>query len=363
MPETRPAPSSGLNLTQTTRIGRLVIKYGAIFLAVLIVGRIFLNSFIKFWRSINPPPPPPPTVGFGLLPAIRFPEQTSEERPANYELETPSGGLPDFGDRAKVFLMIQSTANLLADQKAREIAASYDFVFEPNIISSDIYRWRKSEPLNTQLEMNIFTNYFELSTDYLSRPELLARNDDLPDDYDAVQRVKQYLKRTDLLPADIATAAGEIVYLKALGGELAPAVSYSDADFIQVDLNRVPIDDKYRTYGPEGYKGTVHAIVAGFFGNRDSIVKLEYRYQPVDYQQVETYPLRDPRQAWKILQSGEGFVASGKDLETATIRQVELGYYESAQEQDYLQPIYVFIGDEEFLGYVPAIDPTYIQAR
>ncbi len=362
MPEKQAASNSSITLTQTTKMGRLVIKYGGIALAVLIVGRIFLSSFIRFWKAINPPPPPPPTVGFGRLPAVNFPEQTSQNKPAQYQLETPKGGLPDFGDRVKVLLMVQSTANLLADQKAREIAASYDFVFEPEVISGNIYRWTKSQPLNTQLEMNIFTHHFELSTDYLSRPELIANNE-LPDDYNAVQHVKDFLKRTDLLPPDIATAAGEIVYLKSLGGELGPAVSHSDADFIQVDLNRVPIDGQYRMYGPEGYKGTIHAIVSGFFQGQNSIMALDYQYQPVDYDQVETYPIRDPRQAWKIMQSGEGYIASGQDQESVTIRQVQLGYFESTQEQDYLQPIYVFSGDNEFLGYVSAIEPTYTQAQ
>lgn len=361
MPAAQTTNDAGFSLTDATRVGRAVVKYGGIALVVLIVGRVFLTSFIAFWKAKNPPPPPPPTVGFGQLPALNFPTQEVED-PVQYQLETPSGGVPKFGDRAKVLLMKRSTANLLADQRAKEIAATYDFVFAPETFGSETYRWRKSQPLNAQLEMNIFTHHFTLTTDYQSRPELLAQNN-LPDDYQAVQSVKQFLDRADLLSDDIATASGEIVYLKSLGGELAPAVSYSDADFIQVDLNRVPVDGQDRVYGSEGYKGSIHAIVSGFFGGADNVVELEYTYQPVDYQQVETYPLRSAQQAWKILQSGEGYIASGQDLETAVIRKVELGYYEATAEQEYLQPIYVFPGDNDFLGYVPALDPTYVQAQ
>lgn len=362
MPDPKSTTETGFTLTNATHLGRLVVKYGSIALVVMIVGRVFLTSLIAFWKVINPPPPPPPTVGFGRLPALKFPSQSAEEKPARYQLETPSGGVPKFSDRAKVLLMPRSTANLLADQRAKEIAATYDFVFAPEVFGNDIYRWRKSQPLNTQLEMNIFSHHFTLKTDFESRPELLAQNE-LPDDYDAVETVKQFLSRADLLSKDIATASGEIVYLKSLGGELAPAVSHSDADFIQVDLNRVPIDGRYRMYGPEGYKGSIHAIVSGFFSSAKNIVELDYSYQSADYQQVETYPLRNPQQAWKILQSGESYIASGQDLEKVTIRQVELGYYEAAQEQEYLQPVYVFIGDDEFLGYVPALDPTYVQTQ
>lgn len=353
--------NTGLTLTQATHFGRLTVKYGSLFIVFLIVGRIFLRSFIAFWQAINPPPPPPPTVGFGLLPAIDFPLQTKDEQPTSYRLETASGTTPNFGDRAKVFLMIRSAPNLLADQQAKEIAATYDFVFEPEVIGSDTYIWRKSQPLETQLEMNIFTKDFELSSDYLSRPEILSNNQ-LPDDFAAVQQVKDFLSDVDLLPKDMATAAGEITYLKSLGGKLTPAVSFSDADFLQIDLNRSPIDQSFRMYTSEGYKGAAHAIISGAFTGRNSIVEFDFNYQPIDYEQVETYPIRTSQQAFRSLQNGEGYVVNAPENESeVVIRQVSLGYYEADEEEDYLRPIYVFEGDNDFLAFVNALDPEYTQ--
>ena len=46
----------------------------------------------------------------------------------------------------------------------------------------------------------------------------------------------------------------------------------------------------------------------------------------------------------------------------AVIRRVYLGYYDDFEEQEYLQPIIVFEGDDGFLGYVHALDQTYVQA-
>lgn len=354
--------AGGLTLTEATHFARLTIKYGGILIVVLIVGRIFLKSLIAFYRAFNPPPPPPPTVGFGRLPAIEFSDESEANQPQSYQLETGSGSTPDFGDRAKVLLLTRSTANLLADQRAREIAATYDFVFEPQVISANTYRWRRSVPIETQLEINIFSQHFDLTSDYLSRPELLSNND-LPDDYQAVTKVKSFLSTADLLAPDVATAAGEIVYLKSLGGELDEAFSHSDADFIQVDLNRVPIDGQHRMYGSKGYEGVIHAILTGGLSGTNAIVHMTYTYQPVDYQQVETYPLKTSQQAWKELQAGGGYVAEFKGEGPVIVRQVELGYFESDQEQDYLQPIYVFKGDDEFLGYVSAVSSDYLQTE
>jgi len=362
MPEENQAKKSKLTLTEATHFGRLVVKYGGLFLAVLIVGRVFLTSFIAFWRAVNPPPPPPPTVGFGRLPNIPFLAQSVEDKPQSYRLETASGTTPSFGDRAKVFLMLRSIPNLLADQRAREVAATYDFVFEPEVIGINTYRWQKSQPLETRLEINVFNNNFKISSNYLSKPELLSNNN-LLDDFEAVQLVKTFLRNSDLLPQDIATAAGEIVYLKSLGGELQPAVSFSDADFLQIDLNRMPIDNLYRMYGPEGYKGSIHAIISGAFKGSNSIVELEFSYQEIDYQQIETYPVRSSQQAFRALQAGEGYIVDLESEEEVIIRQVSLGYYQSDEEQDYLQPVYVFEGDKGFLGYIPAVSEEYIQAQ
>lgn len=353
--------STGPTLTDMTYIGRKVVKYGGILLVVLIVGRTLASAAINYYRAVNPPPPPPPTVGFGLLPRIEFPASVPNEI-TTYTLETPNGRLPNFGDRAKVYFMPKASLGLLSDQKVKQVASEYDFVFAPEVLDSRTYRWKKSQPLETTFQIDSVTNNFTLRTDFLSRPDLLAENK-LPQNNEAVNRVKSMLDAADLLPEDMATAAGEAVYLKALGGELQPAVAFSDADFVQIDLNRTPVDGVYRMFSPNGYQGSVQAIVSGLFGGNDSIVKLDYNYHPVDYSQEHTYPLRTTDSAWKVLQAGEGYIAAPGDGSTAVIRQVILGYFDSFAEQSYLQPIYVFIGDGGFLGYVPALDPRYVQSQ
>lgn len=354
------AKSTGPTLTDVTQIGRKAVIVAGVLLVVMIVGRFALSSFIAFWKAFNPPAPPPPTVGFGLLPPLAFPESTDQARPKTYQLETASGGFPGFSDRAKVFLIKKNALSLLSDERAREIAAEYNFIFEPEVIDAQTYRWRRSQPLDAVFEIDIETLHFKLATDYLSRPQLLTG--ETVDGFEAVSRVKSVLKRADLLGDDVATAAGEITYLKVLGGDTVAAVSLSDADILQVDLNRSPIDGAYRMYTPTGLQGTIRALVLGGLKGNDSIVELEYNYQEIDYAQVHTYPLRSAQQAWQLLKAGEGYIASPSNADTAVIRNVSLAYFDNFETQDYLQPIYVFSGDEGFLGYISAIDSKYIQA-
>lgn len=351
---------SGPTLTSVTHVGRQAVKYGIAALLVLMVGRVVVNGFVAFWKATHPEPPPPPTVGFGVLPSVVFESQTEEQKPVSYKLETPTGSTPDFGDRAKVFFMPRAAASLLADQSAKAIAAEYDFVFEPEVIGAETYRFNKSQPLLSTFEINTRTNHFSLTTNYLSLPEFLI-DKQVPSGFDAVDAVKEFLGDSNLLPEDMATASGEIVYLKSLGGELAPAVSPSDADFVQVDLNRNPID-QIRMFTPEGYTGVINAIIAGNQTSGATVVEIENNYNSVDYEQFHTYPLRTTQSAWQLLQAGEGYIANKGTDEQAIIRSVSLGYYDSFEEQEYLQPIYVFENkDTGFIGYVSALDQKYIQ--
>ncbi|MBP7740985.1 hypothetical protein KA089_02290 [Candidatus Woesebacteria bacterium] len=353
--------NTGVTLTQMTHFSRQAVKYGSIALAVMMVGRIVVTGFIAYWKATHPAPPPPPTVGFGKLPTLRFDERSEEQKPSSYKLETANGSTPDFGDRAKVYFMPKAAANLLADQSAKDLASKYGFVFEPEVLGTETYRWTKSKPIASNLEMNIRNLNFKFTTNYLSHPEYLV-NAQAPDGRDAIDRVKKYLKKIDLLPEDIASASAEVVYLKSLGGELAPAASQSDADFIQVDLDRLPVDKEFKMYSPEGYKASIRAILTGALDGEASIVEFEMNHNDVDYEQVETYPLRTSRSAWQLLQAGEGYIASKGKSDQAVIRKVTLGYYDDFEEQEYLQPIYIFENEGDgFLGYVSALDPKYIQ--
>ncbi len=354
--------NTGLTLTQLTQFSRQAVKYGSIALITLMIGRVLVTGFIAYWKATHPAPPPPPTVGFGKLPALRFDARTDDQKPSSYILETATGSTSEFGDRAKVYFMPKAAANLLADQKAKNIASQYDFVFAPEVLGTETYRWTKSQPLASNLEMNIRNLNFKFTTNYLSHPEFLV-NTKTPSGPDAVKDVKKFLKRGDLLPDDVASASAEIVYLKSLGGELAPAASQSDADFIQVDIDRNAIDLVYKMYSPEGYQASIRAILTGSSdGGSDGVVDFEMNHNDVDYDQFHTYPLRSSQSAWQILQAGEGYIASKGKSDQAIIRKVSLGYYDDFEEQEYLQPIYIFENEDDgFLGYVSALDPTYVQ--
>lgn len=357
--ENKLKPSAGPTLTNINYFGRMFVRYGIAFFVFIIVGRVLLNAFVSYWKATHPDPPPPPTVGFGVLPALVFPEQDQEEKPQSYNLEMVNA-LAEINDRAKVFLVVKNEINLLADEKIKKIASIYGFLSEPEKLSDYSYRFTKTTPLDESFEISALDYSFSLRSNYLSRADILTKNDQLPEEFEATELVRDFVKQSDLLGEDMATASGEVTFLRSIGGELSRADSLSDADFLQIDLNRIPIDDLYQVYTPEGNRGIISAIITGAFSGNNAVVQIDSFYHPVDYLTIETYPLRTVKSAWKLVQSGDAYIASGLGLKEVTVRTVELAYYDSFDEQKYLQPIYVFKGDQDFMAYVPAVSNAYL---
>lgn len=351
---------TGPTLTTVTEFSRKALKIGGLSIVAFLFLRFAFNSFVAYWKATHPPDPAPPTVGFGVLPAPIFQEQDPDKKPKQYSLETKNGRLPEVVDQVKVFLMPKNAISLFDHENALQIAAKYDFVFEPQIVDANTYRWQKTTPLLTTFELDLQEHVFTYQTDFMNRPDLLLSKQNLTR-FDAVQQTRSFLSKAGLLSKDVATSSGQITYLKAVGSELVTAVTPSDADFVQVDIQRLPIDDIYPLYTQKSGEGIIHAILGSVAGLDNSVVRMRYSYYPVDYDQIHTYPLRSAKSAWDLLQSGEGYIVSNQNQQQAVIRDVTLAYYDDINGQAYLQPIYVFAGDDNFLGFVPAIDPKYLQ--
>lgn len=354
--EIKPPPSTGYNLTQVAGWSRGFIKYGAISLVVFMVGRVVLNATIALIIAMTPPKPVPPTFGFGSLPDLILPPSVAQVD--TYTLETRSGGLPGAPRMMPVFFMPKSSISIFSLDNAKKLAAGLGFVFEPEQISTINYRWKRTTPLPSVLDVDIINQHFTVKTDWSSDPTFLA-NINPPTDKAASDLAKNTLTSAGVLTTDIATSEGKISYLKARGSGYEKALSFSEAEFLQFDLRRTPINQKYPVLRSDPTKGNARLIMSGTKNASGLIVDAELIHFPVDYDRPETYPLINSNEAWQRLSNGNGYIASFKPgVQKAVVREMYLAYYDSDEPQQYLQPIFVFTGDDDFVAYVPAVDRT-----
>jgi len=337
---------------------RRALKFGAILIVLLFFLKMAWQVGTDVWRKIHPPPPPPPTVAFGKLPVLKFPEKETPQ--LTYRLETIQGALPTLPNVSRVYFMPKNPPNLLALDRGKEKARQLGFTSLPQNIEGTNYRWTTNSTPPTTLEMEVNSGNFHLRYQYEDDQSLLVQKN-LPNDQQAAQEAKTFLQTNDLLTEELATGSAEFNYLKFVSPNLESAISLSEADFIRVNLFRADLDS-LRILPPNPREALISFL---FSGNRERgkrIMEIYYYYFPIDFNTFATYPLKPINDAWQELQRGKGYLANlGQNENQITIRKIYLAYYDSQEPQHFLQPIYVFEGDQNFFSYVSAIAVDWVE--
>ncbi|NMC36211.1 hypothetical protein GYA49_04150 [Candidatus Beckwithbacteria bacterium] len=347
------------SLTQTAITARKTIKYSAIGLVAYIVLRFAVIYGIALYNYLNPPPPPAPTMGFGALPKLILPESDYVYK---FTLETPTGTLPEMPDRATVYYMPYQRANLLALDQAQALAEKIGFTNKSTALSPEMHQWQRQIPAPLTMEMNIVSGAFTISYDWQIDESILL-DKQFQGESRTLVMAQQFFEKTQLLHDDINYANGTVSYLKASGNKMISAVSLSEADFVKLDYFRNDIEG-FPVLTPDPSKGIISMIFSGSTDANKQIVELDYNYFPADYLSPETYPLKSIDSAWETLKKGDGYIASAEqDLQAVVVRRIYLAYFDAEEAQQFLQPIYVFAGDNNFVAYVPAISDNVTKSE
>lgn len=343
------------NLAHTAYWARLFIKYGAVFILFLIFGRVLWGVGVTLYQRISPPPPPAPTVSYGKLPAITFFGSDAPDKKFGFTLELPEGDLPKLPATLPVYVIPKKSAFLGAPDEARKIASSLRFTKDEETLSSTIYRW-VHERGDINLEMNIITQAFSINSNLYQDEDIKGLR--APTQEIAVKAVQSFLSNASLFPKDFTDGETSTTLIKNDNGILVLAPSLSEANFIRVDFFRQSYND-FPVVTPVPGQSNVWFLVPGTTDPTKNIIAGEYHYFAVDQSQSSTYPIKTSETAWRQLQDGKGIVASIPTKETVAVRRVYLAYYDPSDYQPFFQPVYVFEGDNGFVGYVPAVTSDY----
>lgn len=332
-----------------------IVKWVGLFLGI-ILGIFLIFKLLFFVKNIvAPSPPPPPNTSFGKLPAPYFGQGI--KRDFTYSINTLSGDLPVFSDRASIYKMTPSEPNLLAVKDASGKVASLGFDPNPEILSDSVYRWRGTDSLSKILIMNVNNAQFSLASNFISDPNILSANN-LPTQTDAIGLAKDFLTTLNYYPSDIDESKTQTKLLKISSGVISDASSISTTqlitvDFYQKDINQIPV-----VY-PEGKNSTMNLTVGGG-ENGAQVVDARFFYQSISNQSA-TYPIKTAEQSYSELQKGNAYVASvDPNVLNITINKVYLAYYSPGRSQDFLLPVVVFEGDNNFVAYVSAVTDEWI---
>ncbi len=340
------------SLQQVSKTFRHILVIGLL----IVVGIFILTTTINIFKNSHPAPPPAPTVSFGKLPTIVFPQSVTTAK-LQYNLDTLSGNLPQFPDRATVFVIQQPQPTLLSLNTATTIVGQMGYTGTPIKVSDEYYKWVNTDDLPKTLLFDIYTNNFAITSSFQSDSNI-QQAINLPNQNGAISTVTTYLQAATLLPTDIDANKTKATLLSLNNGQLISATSLSKTQIIQVDLFQNDVAGLPIFY-PQPTHSTMNLYVAGGV-SVPQIVLANFNHQTVSSQKA-TYPIITAQQALDLLKQGQGYIASYSGTDTTiSITNIVLGYYMSDKSQQYLEPVIVFEGSNGFYAYVPAITNAWI---
>ena len=343
-----------LSLSKIKSDGIKFGKISAIALALLIGVLLLLKIIFALKETFFPTPPPPPTVIFGVLPKINFP-QTTNSQGFNYTIDTLTGELPSFNMQQKIYDMQGYSANLLDLENVQNNVSAVGFIGGGKKLSERSYQWQSSDSYKT-LTIDIVTNDFTISSPFISTKS--AINININTESQAVDAADTFLQTSSLMPSDIDQLKTSTQLYSIQNGALIPAQSLSNTGIIAVnyfqnDVNNLPI------FYPSGTQSAMRLFVATR-GSNPEVVDAHFYHQYLG-ENSGTYPIISITQAFDMLKKGQGYIASYDGLDkNILIKDVVMGYFMGEDKQQYLEPVIVFEGDNNFLGYVPAVTAQWL---
>lgn len=350
------------NLTEISIGMRKLAVWTAILFVIYLILKMFFGMYMAYYKLTHPIPIPIPNVRFNKLPPPKFISKQSTSG-LKFILQNIEGKPPEGTDAAKVYPQPKKLPTLLDDQKARAFGRKLNFTGEPVLLSSTLYRFSDpADPART-LELDITSLNFHLKYDYPRKLEIFKNQEPIQKEQPLTE-VTNFLQYSGLFDDSIAKGiiiVSPLQYDDNLKG-FKDTSSISSADTLRIDYFRKDIDGM-KVLPPLYNRSYNYILYTPSPGVISHILEISYQFWPISFDDFGTYPIKSGTSAWQDLTDGYAWVISmgNNKPDSIVIRNMYLAYYDSEESQDYLQPIFVFEGDNGFIAYLPAVTSDWIQ--
>lgn len=317
-------------------------------------GMVILLGAIKAYQAAHPRYIPP-TVRYGRLLKIVFPEKKYETK--NFTLQLPNEAFPEFKDQAKVYIIYHPIKDFLALEYYTKTASGLGFKDKPVEIGVGVYEFKDNN--NRTLTINVLNGNFRLSYPY-QNDQMLLNPERVPNKEEAINMAKSFLTSGERFGKDLEDGEKKVSYWKIEYDGLKSVPAQSEANAARVDFYRKNIENDTKIVTAETNRAAVSVLVSGATVAGKQIIEVDYKYADMDRESFETYPIKTAQQAWEELKAGKYWPAFDSVKAEVIIRKVSLGYFEPVVATNFLQPVFVFEGDNGFTAYVPAVTDEWI---
>lgn len=280
--------------------------------------------------------------------------QSTTSAGLKFSLDTIEGAPVTATETAKVFFLPQFNPRFGYREKIYLIAKSFGF-------NTEVVKHKLVDKLATftdeEKTLSIDISNFNFKFDRKVDNELFSSSQlTIPSKPEIENKAIDFLKKIGRYPDELGQGTTDVIYLKYNpGNQNFVNVEKRDlAQLVEVDFYRPNVDD-FSIVTPKFFTSQNYVIMI-FEGSDYKVIKSQIAFFEKSDEQVGIYPIKTGDQAWAELNNGKGIIVAGTDgQKNIVIKSMELGYFDPDTYQNYLQPVYVFLGEGNFAAYVPAV--------
>lgn len=347
-----------MTLTEVSYYTRKLAPFLILLLLFFLIIFYSFKLFFLYLEANKPKSPIVPTV-FGKIEAPIIKDSTSSAN-FTYILDTVEGRPVTTTDSAKVYFLEKPTTKFGYREKIYLMAKTFGF-------NTELIKHKLIDNLavfddgQKKLEINIANFNFKYETQP-KKESLIDSGSFIPSEKEIVNKAVDFLKKVGRYPEELTTGLTKIIYI-----QYDPTLnvynnvkSQKEANLVEVDFYRPDIDI-YPVLPPRFFNSQNYVIMEFDKDGNYKVIKSQIAFFEKSITQFDIYPLKTAELAWEEFQNGKGkVVAATRGQKQVVIKQIFLAYYDPDFYQSFLQPIYVFLGDNNFVGYLPAISKDFL---
>lgn len=338
-----------------------------------VLGLIILFIFYIIFKiaELTAPPPqvavaPTPTPAFGLITEPKF--ENVPKAPANkeYFLDTVSG-IPETATvSAKIAFIPLLTANFGFREKASILAKElgFDESTQETKLTDNLYTIVDKAK---RLEFEVNTFNYTYTQDITGETKKVFAGVVMPSQDILKTRSLDLMRKLTRFPEEVAQSTQTITYYaykEASGSASAAELVQDPGSANMVEVNFFPPKfNNFESVTPQYFTSPNYIVFVPQGDNKDFVIRAQIKVFEASKAQASSYPLKTGDDAFAELTAGKAYMISG-DLDTVqkiNIRRMYTAYLYPDYYTPYLTPVYVFVGDNGFVSYVPAISPLWVQ--
>lgn len=351
-----------MSLTEASYYFRKIAPFAILGIIGVFILYYSIQLIILLFQLQTPKAPPLASIinpTFGPITKPVIPNSTSSAG-LTYILDTIDG--------VTVSATPAATVYFLPDAPARFGFRENVFLMAKNLeINTELTKYELSgtqaifSDAKNRLTVDILNYNFDYEYLFLNQEDERLSNAYIPDVETINERSVEILSKIGRYPGELARGKRNIVYLafNPQTDELTVVDKAANANLVEVDFYREEIDG-FPVATPR-YFNSQNYLVLLFDDLGTKIVKGKISFFERSNEQTGIYPIKSGDQAWEEFTKGGGYIVSGSEgLSQINIKKMFMGYFDPDVKQNYLQPVYVFLGENNFVGYVPALTNEYL---